>query len=104
VKGVYDARKAQLKSYARRKYSEYQGKKIALHVPLRKFVEDRLMDDQSPYAIAGRLRHREKDLPSVSKESIYRYIRSPYGQNIEIYRQMKSWHIHFRPLATTSCV
>jgi IS30 family transposase len=89
VKGAYDARKAQLKSYARRKYSKYQGKKIALHFPLRKFVEDRLMDDQSPYAIAGRLRKREKDLPSVSKESIYRYIRSPYGRNIEIHRQMK---------------
>lgn len=89
VKGSYDARKAQLKSYARRKNAKYQGKKIALHFPLRKFVEDRLMDDQSPYAIAGRLRKREKDLPSISKESIYRYIRSPYGRNIEIHRQRK---------------
>ena len=89
VKGAYDARKAQQKSYVRRRNAKYQGKKIALHFPLRKFVEDRLMDDQSPYAIAGRLRKREKDLPSVSKESIYRYIRSPYGRNIEIHRQTK---------------
>ena len=89
VNGVYDALKAQLKSYARRKYSKYQGKKIVRYVKLRKFVEGRLMDDQSPCAIAGRLRMQEKDLPSVSKESIYRYIRSPYGRNIEIHRQMK---------------
>jgi IS30 family transposase len=57
------------------------------HDQLRKFVEKQLMDDQSPEAIAGRIRKKEKHLPSVSKESIYRYIRSPYGRNIEIHRQ-----------------
>lgn len=89
VKEAYDPLKAQQKSYVRRRNSKYQGKKIAKNHLLRKFVEDKLLDDQSPYAIAGRLRKREKDLPSVSKESIYRYIRSPYGRNIEIHRQMK---------------
>lgn len=89
MKGVYDALKAQQKSYVRRKYSKYQGKKIVQHSGLRTFIEKRLMDDQSPQAISGRLCRREKDLPSVSKESIYRYIRSPYGRNIEIHRQMK---------------
>lgn len=86
---VYDPFKAQQKSYVRRKYAKYQGKKIVRHLKLRKFVETRLMDDQSPCAIAGRLRKREKDLPTVSKESIYRYIKSPYGRNIEIHRKMK---------------
>ncbi len=47
------------------------------------------MDDQSPYAIAGRIYKKEKHLPSVSKESIYRYIKSPYGRNIERYRETK---------------
>ncbi len=89
VKAIYDPIKAQQKSYLRRRNAKYQGKKIALHSRLRKFVEEKLMDDQSPYAIAGRLRKKEKDLPSVSKESIYRYIKSPYGRNIEIHRQMK---------------
>lgn len=89
MEGVYDATKAQLKSYVRKRYSKYQGKKIVRHPKLRAFIEDRLMDDQSPCAIAGRLRKQEKDLPYVSKESIYRYIRSPYGRNIEIHRQMK---------------
>lgn len=89
VKGIYDPAKAQQKSYVRRKNAKYQGKKIAKHDQLRKFVEDKLMDDQSPQAIAGRIRKKEKHLPSVSKESIYRYIKSPYGRNIEIHRQRK---------------
>lgn len=89
MNNAYDALKAHQKSYVRRRNAKYQGKKIAQYFPLRKFVEEKLMDDQSPYAIAGRLRKREKHLPSVSKESIYRYIKSPYGRNIEIHRKMK---------------
>ncbi len=89
MNGVYDPIKAQQKSYVRRRKAKYQGKKIAQHDLLRKFVEKQLMDDQSPYAIAGRLLKKERHLPSVSKESIYRYIRSPYGRNIERYRQQK---------------
>ncbi|OHB19558.1 MAG: hypothetical protein A2854_00755 [Parcubacteria group bacterium RIFCSPHIGHO2_01_FULL_56_18] len=89
VNNAYHPIKAQQKSYVRRKNAKYQGKKIAAHDQLRKFVEEKLMDDQSPQAIAGRIRKKEKHLPSVSKESIYRYIQSPYGRNIEIHRQQK---------------
>lgn len=89
VKGSYDPLKAQLKSYIRRRKAKYQGMKIVQHDRLRKFVKEKLMDDQSPDAIAGRIRAKEKHLPSVSKESIYRYILSPYGRNIEQYRREK---------------
>lgn len=89
VRKSYDPLKAQQKSYVRRWKAKYQGKKIVQHDRLRAFVEEKLMDDQSPQAIAGRIRKREKHLPSISKESIYRYIRSPYGRNIEIYRRNK---------------
>lgn len=89
VNGVYDPIKAQQKSYVRRRKAKYQGKKIVRHDLLRTFVEKQLMDDQSPAAIAGRIRRKERHLPSVSKESIYRYIRSPYGRNIERHRQEK---------------
>lgn len=89
MKNAYHPIKAQQKSYVRRKNAKYQGKKITQHDQLRKFVEEKLMDDQSPYAIAGRIRKKEKHLPSVSKESIYRFISSPYGRNIEIHRQQK---------------
>lgn len=50
------------------------------------FVEEKLYDDQSPINIAGRIKKHEKRLPSISKESIYRYIKSVYGRRIEYYR------------------
>ena len=43
-----------------------------------------LLEGQSPEDIAGRLKYGyEKGLSYISKESIYRYIRSPYGRKIE---------------------
>lgn len=49
---------------------------------LREFVESNLLDGQSPEAISGRLECREKDLSYVSKNTIYRFLRSPYGKII----------------------
>lgn len=63
--------------------------KIVGNGKLRTFVEERLYDDQSPQAIAGRLTRQEKHLPAVSKESIYRYIKSVYGRRIEAHRKKK---------------
>lgn len=56
VNGKYDSKKAHHKAYARRKYSKYQGKKIVEKKELRKFVEEKLLSDQSPRAISGRLK------------------------------------------------
>lgn len=46
-----------------------------------------MYDDQSPLVIAGKLKHRQRVFPSVSKNSIYRYIRSVYGRWIEYHRK-----------------
>jgi transposase, IS30 family len=89
VRGVYDPKKAHHKSYVRRKYSKYQGMKIVRHGKLRDFIEERLHDDQSPEAVSGRLKYREKKLPYVSKNSIRRYIGSVYGRRIEAHRAKK---------------
>lgn len=89
VKGRYDAKKAQHKTYVRRQNAKYQGKKIVEQPRLQAFVEELLYDDQSPPAIAGRLKQHHQKLPSVSKESIYRYIKSPYGRRLEYYREKK---------------
>jgi len=86
VKGKYDPEKAHHKAYARRKYSKYQGMKIVGNKELKKFVDEKLLGDQSPRAIAGRLRKREKHLVYASKDSICRYIKSVYGRKIEAYR------------------
>ena len=89
VRRTYDPKKAQHKAYVRRKYATYQGMHIVKDRKLREFVEKHLYDDLSPEAIAGRLTHREKKLKRVSKNSIYRYIRSVYGRGVEAHRAKK---------------
>lgn len=86
--GRYDPKKAHHKAYVRRKYAKYQGMKIVEHDALRREVHARLYDDQSPEAIAGYVRRR-RELPSISKNAIYRYIASVYGRRIETYRLFK---------------
>lgn len=93
MRGSYNPEKAHHKAYVRRKYAKYQGMKIVGDRKLQKFVEDKLYGDQSPVNIAGRVKKHEKHLPSISKESIYRYIQSVYGRRIEYYRnKRKSRH------------
>lgn len=82
VKGEYDPTKAHQKAWTRRYNSSYRGKKIADNQALRKFVEENLLDGQSAEAIEGRLKYHEKHLPNVSKDTIYRFLRSPYGNII----------------------
>ena len=60
--------------------------KIVSENKLREFVEDNLLDDQSPENISGRIKKIEKELTAVSKDSIYRFIKSPYGRQIEFAR------------------
>lgn len=84
VNDEYDPNKAQHKAYVRRKYVSYRGKKIVGHDKLREFVDGALNDGQSAEAIAGRLKYREKHLPYASKDTIYRYLKSPYGKAIGI--------------------
>lgn len=80
VKGEYDPGKAHLKAYVRRHRASYRGRKIAGNPALKKFVERNLLDGQSPAGIAGRLKYQEKELPWVSKNVIYEFLRSPYGK------------------------
>lgn len=63
--------------------------RIAGNGALQKQVEAFLWDDQSPTAIAGWLKKRQRRLPRVSRDTIYRYIKSPYGRSIEAHRLRK---------------
>jgi IS30 family transposase len=81
---VYEPQKAQHKAYVRRKDASFRGRKIVSHKELREFVDGALSDGQSAEAIAGRLKHQEKHLPYVSKDTVYRYLKSPYGKLIGI--------------------
>jgi IS30 family transposase len=83
VKGEYDPLKANHKSYVKRKYAKYQAMRIVKNMKLRQFIETKLLnDDWSPEQIAGRLAH-EAGLEKVSAPTIYTYIRSPYGRQLE---------------------
>lgn len=90
VNGRYDPIKADHKAYVRKKYKRYQGKKIVRNTKLQAYVEEQLYDDQSPQAIAGRLKRYEKKLSYASKNTIYRYIQSPYGRRIEYHRSQRN--------------
>ena len=63
--------------------------RIVKNSELREFVEKSLYDDQSPTNISGRIKKHEKQLLDASKDSIYRYIESPYGRRIEAHRKKK---------------
>lgn len=76
----------------RRSNASFYGKKIVASKKLREFVEGKLLDGQSPEAIAGRIKYREKDLPNVSKNTIYEFLRSPYGKIIGLKLAKKKRH------------
>ena len=97
VRGAYDATKAHHKAYVRRKYAKYQGMKIVENSELRKFIERGLMEGRSPASIAGRINNHEKTLPSISTDSIERFLKSVYGRKIEAHRRkLKSRQRHRR--------
>lgn len=82
----YHAGYAKQISYVRMRKNRAVGKRIALDPTLRAFVEQHLMDDQSPDAIAGRLAQVVSDAARISARAIRRYIGSVYGRKIEAHR------------------
>lgn len=82
VQGEYVPQKAHHKAYVRRKESKYQGMSIVTNKDTQEFIDTGLLNDQSPEALAGRL-------GTISKDSIYRYIKSVYGRQVEAYRNKK---------------
>ena len=83
VNGKYVPLKAHHKAYVNRKYAKYQAMRIVEDMKLREYIETKLLvDEWSPDQIAGRLA-REAGLQQVSAPTIYAYIRSPYGRQLE---------------------
>ncbi len=92
VKGIYDPKKANDKAGVRRQDAKYQGMKIVGNDKLQKTIEKMLYDDQTPEAIAGKLKNESVANSWASKDSIYRYIKSVYGRRVEAYRKKKKKH------------
>lgn len=87
VRGRYDPKKAAHKAYVRRKYAKYQGMKIVGDPGLFGRVEELLREGRSPESIAGRITKHERHLPSISADSIERFLQSVYGRRIEAARE-----------------
>ena len=77
--GRYEATTAQLKANVRRSNSKYQGMKIEKYPDLRNFITEELKHYRSPDEIAGRMK-REKRIPRVGTNAIYKWLYSSYGQ------------------------
>jgi transposase, IS30 family len=83
VAGSYTPAKAQAKATVRRKAAKFQGMTIVANRELQAFIEQELLKRQSPGAIAGRLATGLDGLPSVSRDTIERFIRSVHGRQLE---------------------
>ncbi len=78
--GVYLASIAKHKAYLKRKYAKYQGRKIEQNDKLRQFIITQLQAHHSPDEIAGYLKNNPNLGLYVSKNSIYRWLYSEWGQ------------------------
>lgn len=92
VKGVYKAARAQKKADLRRKQSKQQCLKVALDPRLKEYVTALIKEDQSPEAIAGRLKEVDTHVPYASPKAIYHFVRSGHGGPIEHHLYRKRVH------------
>jgi len=79
VNGKYEATVAGNKAYLRRYYSKYQGKKINEDDKLRGYILRKLEKHWSPDEISGRMK-KDKELFYASKNAIYEWLYSVWGQ------------------------
>lgn len=83
VKGRYQAEKAELKAWVKRKYSKIQCLKVVMNRKLRDYVVKNILAHQSPEGISGRLKRIEHTVPYASGKAIYKFVHSPHGRQIE---------------------
>jgi transposase, IS30 family len=77
--GRYQAGTAEHKARIKRSNAKYQGMKIERYPALRAYLIEELKAPRAPDEIAGRMK-REKRVPRVGKDAIYKWLYSPFGQ------------------------
>lgn len=89
IKGIYRANRAQCKAAQRRRDAKQKCLKVAMNPAFKKYVTEKLKDDQSPEGIAGRLKHIDTHIPYANKHAIYAFVRSSHGGPLEhhLYRK-----------------
>lgn len=83
VNGIYTAQKARHKAYVKRHGAKRDCLKVAMNSELKRYVIEKIKDDQSPEGVSGRIKEVENGLPCVSAKAIYKFIASPHGRQIE---------------------
>jgi len=89
VNGIYNAVKANLKAYAARKYSKYQGMKVRENDELENYVQEKMHLDWSPEEISGRIKFVDKKIKYASPKAIYKYVYSVFGRLLEKFLRYK---------------
>jgi IS30 family transposase len=77
--GLYEATTAQHKASVKRSNSKYHGMKIEKYLELKNWIITQLKAHRSPDEIAGRMK-KEKWKIKASKNAIYKWLYSQYGQ------------------------
>ena len=77
--GIYDAEVAILRASIKRSNSKYQGYQIEKNVDLKEYIIKHLKKKRSPDEISGRMK-KDKEVFYASKNAIYSWLRSPFGQ------------------------
>jgi IS30 family transposase len=77
--GIYDAEVAIHRAMIKRSSSKYQGYQIEKNPDLKKYIIKYLKKKRSPDEISGRMK-RDKEPFYASKNAIYSWLWSPYGQ------------------------
>lgn len=90
IPGKYESRVAQMKRYNRRRYAKYQGKKIEDNYELKQYIINGLKNHWSPDEISGKMRTDGEDF-YASKNLIYEWIYSTWGQRYVKYLCTKRW-------------
>ncbi len=78
--GEYNACKAHQKAQNKRRFSKYQGMKVRGHPEIEEYLREKMRLYWSPEKIAGSL-YVEKSI-RISKNAIYKYLYSAYGQDL----------------------
>lgn len=77
--GIYESEVAEHKARVRRVKSKYQCMKIEGNNDLRAYIVDKLKQYWNPDEISGRMKNDDRPF-YASKSSIYKWLRSNYGQ------------------------
>lgn len=85
TRGAYSAEKAEAHRDRKQYHKHHDWMKIVSCKVLQDYVTEKLKTDWSPEEIAGRIKYIDTTLPAISAPSIYKFIYSVHGRNLEHY-------------------